>query len=196
MRTVTLVLGDFEGTVEGDVIGVDYGALVCLNKGIPVMLACGDFDSVSEEDFQRIKNYAETTIRLNPMKDDTDFLFAYKQAGDYDEIIVYGGLGRRRDHEYSNVVTAMLDSRITLYDGQNKIKRYDEGTHHIAKNDYYYLSVVIFEPITITLEGFKYPLDRRDVKFGDTYLTSNEILDDVGVVTLQGGPALIIQANQ
>ena len=89
MRTVTLVLGDFEGTVEGDVIGVDYGALVCLNKGIPVMLACGDFDSVSEEDFQRIKNYADTTIRLNPMKDDTDFLFAYKQAGNYDEIIVY-----------------------------------------------------------------------------------------------------------
>ncbi|WZU02962.1 hypothetical protein MGH68_09085 [Erysipelothrix sp. D19-032] len=83
-----------------------------------------------------------------------------------------------------------------MYDGQNKIKRYDEGTHHIAKNDYYYLSVVIFEPITITLEGFKYPLDQRDVNFGDTYLTSNEILDDVGVVTLQGGPALIIQANQ
>ncbi|QIK70225.1 thiamine diphosphokinase [Erysipelothrix sp. HDW6C] len=196
MSKVTLVLGDFEGAVEGDVIGVDYGALVCINKGLSIKLACGDFDSVTEAEYEQIKDYADETIRLKPEKDDTDFYFAYKQCDTYDEILVVGGLGRRRDHEYTNIITAIMDSRITIVDAQNRIKKYDAGRHSVNKNHYQYFSVMVIEPLTITLEGFKYPLYERSVQFGDTYLTSNEIIGETGIMTLEGGSALIIQSNE
>lgn len=195
MKTVTLVLGNFDGTVEGDVIGVDYGAFVCVLKEIPMMLACGDFDSVTQDQFKAVEATATKTISLNPEKDLTDFDYAYRLCANYDRILVVGGLGRRRDHEYLNVMIAMQDSRVEIVDEQNRMRRLDSGIHTIQKDDFKYISFLIITPGFVTLEGFKYPLTKQSIKPNDTFLTSNEIIDTLGTVTLEDAAVLMIQSK-
>ena len=53
-------------------IGVDKGALTLARNGKRMLLAIGDFDSVEESDLAYIKEYSDTLLQLNPIKDDTD----------------------------------------------------------------------------------------------------------------------------
>ncbi|MBK2402299.1 MULTISPECIES: thiamine diphosphokinase [unclassified Erysipelothrix] len=194
MKTVTIVLGEHHETIIGDVIGVDFGAYVCARDGVAMTLACGDFDSVTTVQFKEIELHCSHIHKLNPIKDETDFKYAYSLCDDYDIIRVLGGLGRRKDHEFINIMTAMKDSRIELYDGLNKIKRYDSGSHIVDKLNYKYFSVVVLKQGYITLKGFKYPLTRREIFPFDDYLTSNEMIHDKGEIILEDASVLVIQA--
>lgn len=195
MKTVTIILRDFSGCTKGDVIGVDYGALVCVNKGIPVDLAIGDFDSVSEEEYTLIEHHATKTIRLKPEKDDTDFMAAYRLCDNYDEILVYGALGGRIDHELMHIHTAKRDSRIILMDNKNKIQRLDSGSHIISKDSFKYISFFALTPCHVSLKGFKYSLNHQPVTPDTTYMTSNEIILDQGEIIIDKGSLLMIQSN-
>lgn len=192
MSKVTIVLGESDIKPEGCVIGVDYGAYVCARDGVEMILACGDFDSVTDDQFNLIESVTRVD-RLNPIKDLTDFEHALTYTDAYDEILVLGGLGNRRDHEYINIILASKDARITLMDSVNRIKKYDAGVHRIEKGDYQYCSFIVITEGLITLDGFKYPLVDRKIHVGDTYLTSNEILEDVGTLTLDNASVLCIQ---
>lgn len=196
MRQVTLVLGAFDTPVVGDVIGVDRGALICVEKGIAMTVAVGDFDSVNAQELARIRASVPNLIQLTPEKDDTDFYYAYKHlCGNYDEILVVGALGGRRDHELIHIHTAMRDPRMIIQNTQNRIQRLNPGQHHIAKDGYHYISFFALSDAAITLTGFKYPLDQQSIDVDSTFLTSNEIVGEVGTVTLVGGPVLMIQTN-
>ena len=52
--------------MEADYIGIDRGALQCVRQNIKMVMALGDFDSVSEEEFALIQNSCpvEDVIRL------------------------------------------------------------------------------------------------------------------------------------
>ena len=194
MKTVTIVLGEHSEPIVGDVIGVDYGAYVCTRDRVPMMFACGDFDSVTAVQLKEIELHCSHIQKLNPIKDETDFTHAYRQCDDYDIIRVLGGLGRRKDHEFINIMKAMKDDRIELYDDLNKIKRYDSGSHIVDKLNYKYFSVIVLAEGTITLNGFKYPLTRREIFPYDDYLTSNEIIGDKGEMILEDASVIVIQA--
>lgn len=193
MRQVTIVLGPFDYPIEGDVIGVDYGAYYCARNNIDMIFACGDFDSVTQEEFKLIESSTPKIDKLNPIKDMTDFEHALTCTQDYDSVLVLGALGNRRDHEYVNVILASKDSRITLVDDVNWIKKYDAGQHRIHKDHYKYCSFIVIEEAQITLEGFKYPLRNRKVYPGDTYLTSNEIINESGILDIKSGSLLCIK---
>ena len=195
MKTVSLVLHEFDESLEGDVIGVDYGAYVCASRGIPMMIACGDFDSVTGDEFKCIEKHAEKIIRLKPEKDETDFTYAYSLCVDYDRINVFGGLGGRRDHEYMHILTVCSDPRLYLYDKQNKIYSLGVGKHVIKKDTYQYVSMHILDKGNLSFEGVKYPLNNQEVKVGDTYLTSNEILEEEATLTIHSGKVLLLQTN-
>lgn len=194
MKIVTIVLGEHHDTIIGDVIGVDYGAFVCARDGISMDLACGDFDSVTAVQFKEIELHCSHIHKLNPIKDETDFKFAYSLCNEYDIIRVLGGLGRRKDHEFINIMTAIKDSRVELYDDLNKIKRYDSGSHIVNKLNYKYFSVIVLTQGFITLNGFKYPLTRREIFPFDDYLTSNEMIGDTAEIILEEASVLVIQA--
>lgn len=74
-------------------IGVDKGALTLARNGKRMLLAIGDFDSVEESDLAYIKEYSDTLIQLNPIKDDTDSEAAvmYAIQKGYQKIHLYGG---------------------------------------------------------------------------------------------------------
>ena len=161
-------------------IGVDKGALTLARNGKRMLLAIGDFDSVEESDLAYIKEYSDTLLQLNPIKDDTDSEAAVMYAIEkgYQKIHLYGGLGGRLDH-------AMINLRL--------VSRFPETVYLHDQNNF--ISFFTEDKATISLEGFKYPLDKQQLTNKDTYTTSNEILEDRGIVTVHAGKVTVIQSK-
>ena len=179
-------------------IGVDKGALTLARNGKRMLLAIGDFDSVEESDLAYIKEYSDTLIQLNPIKDDTDSEAAvmYAIENGYHKIHLYGGLGGRLDHAMINLrLVSRFPETIYLHDQNNFIFSLGEGVHSIDKRDYAYISFFTEDEATISLEGFKYPLDKQQLTNKDTYTTSNEILEDKGIITVHAGKVTVIQSK-
>ena len=61
-------------------VGVDGGCLKLLEQGLPLDIAVGDFDSVSETDLRQIQTQAKQVIQSIPEKNDTDLELALKAA--------------------------------------------------------------------------------------------------------------------
>ena len=179
-------------------IGVDKGALTLARNGKRMLLAIGDFDSVEESDLAYIKEYSDTLIQLNPIKDDTDSEAAvmYAIENGYHKIYLYGGLGGRLDHAMINLrLVSRFPETVYLYDQNNLIYSLAEGVHSIDKHDYTYISFFTEDEAIISLEGFKYPLDKQQLTNKDTYTTSNEILEDKGIITVHVGKVTVIQSK-
>ncbi|MBF1118780.1 MAG: thiamine diphosphokinase, partial [Solobacterium sp.] len=139
-------------------IGVDKGALTLARNGKRMLLAIGDFDSVEERDLSCIKDYSDTFIQLNPIKDDTDSEAAVMYAIEkgYQKIHLYGGLGGRLDHAMINLrLVSRFPETVYLHDQSNFIYSLAEGVHSIDKRDYTYISFFTEDEATISLEGFK-----------------------------------------
>ena len=179
-------------------IGVDKGALTLARNGKRMLLAIGDFDSVEESDLSCIKDYSDTFIQLNPIKDDTDSEAAVMYAIEkgYQKIHLYGGLGGRLDHAMINLrLVSRFPATVYLHDQNNFIYSLAEGVHSIDKRDYTYISFFTEDEAAISLEGFKYPLDKQQLTNKDTYTTSNEILEDKGIITVHAGKVTVIQSK-
>ena len=179
-------------------IGVDKGALTLARNGKRMLLAIGDFDSVEESDLAYIKEYSDTLLQLNPIKDDTDSEAAviYAIQKGYQKIHLYGGLGGRLDHAMINLrLVSRFPETVYLHDQNNFIYSLAEGVHSIDKRDYTYISFFTEDKATISLEGLKYPLDKQQLTNKDTYTTSNEILEDRGIVTVHAGKVTVIQSK-
>ena len=179
-------------------IGVDKGALTLARNGKRMLLAIGDFDSVEESDLAYIKEYSDTLLQLNPIKDDTDSEAAVMYAIEkgYQKIHLYGGLGGRLDHAMINLrLVSHFPETVYLHDQNNFIYSLAEGVHSIDKREYTYISFFTEDKATISLEGLKYPLDKQQLTNKDTYTTSNEILEDRGIVTVHAGKVTVIQSK-
>lgn len=194
MKRINLVLRPINVKITGETIGVDSGALYCLDNGIDMKLALGDFDSITLEDFKRLEASGVKIIKFSQEKNEIDFELALNHVTIYDEVYVYGGLGNRRDHEYTLMKFVMADSRIIVVDNENRIQMRIAGTYTYPKRGYKYLSIIPLEKGLITLEGFKYPLRNQTIDIDSYYLTSNEIVTD-GVIKLESGRVLIIESN-
>jgi thiamine pyrophosphokinase len=194
VKTINLVLRPVDDHFEGETIGVDSGALYCLNKGIKMIMAVGDFDSISVSDYKRLKESKVPLVKFPEAKNEIDFELALSYVQDYDQIVVYGGLGNRRDHEYTLMKFVMSDSRLIVVDQENRIQMRRKGKYVYKKGHYKYLSIIPLTNGMITLSGFKYPLKDDVINIDSHYLTSNEIIDE-GIVELHEGKVLIIESK-
>ena len=98
-------------------VGVDGGCLTLLEQGLPLALAVGDFDSVSEEDFQSIKKNSQEMKTSVAEKNDTDLELAVKAVAErwpQAEVMIYGAFGGRMDHHLASVFLPS-DSEIAPY---------------------------------------------------------------------------------
>lgn len=193
MKVATLVLRDFEGPVYGDVIGVDYGAWVLFEKNIPMLFACGDFDSINSYQKNLLQKHLSKMIYLNEEKDVTDFGYTLSLLDDYDLIYVYGAMGGRKDHEYLNLRYLKNDDRLIFLDSQNKVKLYQPGEYLFKKSDEWtYFSVLPQGEGFISLDGFKYPLSKEKISSKSQFLTSNELIDENARMVLEQTSVIII----
>jgi len=182
---------------EADYIGVDRGALVLAEQGIPMKTAIGDFDSVPEDALDRIRADAQEMVFLNPVKDDSDSEAAVRLcAGRYERMILIGGIGGRIDHELVNLkLVGQYPSRLVLRNETNCIESRGVGIWRIDREEYQYVSFFPLEDSVISLRGFRYPLESRHMNADALYGLSNELSGESGELEVHSGKVLLIRSR-
>ena len=168
------------------IIGADKGAINAINQGIKLDLALGDFDSVTKNEYEIIKNNSKRIIKLDPIKDVTDTNYAINLLNDYDEIILLGGItGKRIEHFISNIIDLYNHPNLKIMDNNSLILIMDKS--FIPLNDYKYISLYSLDNNTIiSLSGFKYNLNNYNLKINDPLCISNEIINESYVNIIKG----------
>ena len=185
-------------------LGVDGGCLKLLEQGLPLDIAVGDFDSISEVDFRKIQAQAKQVVQSVPEKNDTDLELALKTVfEDYPDaaVTVYGAFGGRLDHFLSNIflptdpdLTPYME-QIQLVDEQNRLVFRPAGSHEIQPDPT--MTYVGFMPVgegRLEITGAKYPLHAENYFLKAMY-GSNEFLDQAIQVSLDGGYLVIVYSK-
>lgn len=214
MTVVSIMLGgplehlpeDWKSKEKGSHwIGVDRGALRLLEHGIVPAMALGDFDSVSDEEYLKIKRAAVNLIKVQAEKNDTDTELAIQEAFntlEAEKVILYGGTGGRIDHLFS-VLLLPAQARFSSYvekiiikDKQNTVSYYSPGEYEVTKeSDKKYVSFIALTPVkSLTLRGLKYPLTNHDVSHPMAYV-SNEFQEEKAQVSFTEGLLAVVQSK-
>ncbi len=175
-------------------IGVDKGALFCMEQQIPLQFAIGDFDSISEQQLKQLQDYTEVVI-LPCEKDEVDTECALYLAARYsNDIDVYGVTGARLDHFM--IMLQLLKRAKPMFriiDEQNIIFLQRKGVHQIKKEGQY-LSFFPLGPQSLSITGCKYALCEQIVDEQSVYLSSNEIVGEYATIT-HSADLLVIQSR-
>lgn len=185
------------------VIGADRGALFLVEHGITPHLAVGDFDSVNEEELDRIRRHSKELVICDPIdKDLTDTELAFDLAVQRNpaEIVLTGVIGTRLDHSLANIhmLLRAAEQGITcsIWDEHNYITLCG-SVCQVEDRGYSYVSLLPLTPVVtgITLKGFMYPLDDATLRIGQSLAVSNQLAAPVGTVYVNEGWLLIIQSR-
>lgn len=197
-------LPDFSLWADDIWIGVDAGAVALIERGIEPTAAVGDFDSVSKEQFARIKNILPDLEAASADKDETDTELALEQAMTFhpETVIITGVTGGRLDH-YMSALHAIYaahlkypDTQFFLVNKQNRIRFLEAGSHEIQRDGLYrYISFYPFaeEIKGFSLSGFKYEISGETIPFGSTRFISNK-LERSGVISFVEGNCIMIES--
>lgn len=186
-------------------VGIDRGGLFLQQKGFPLDIAIGDFDSLNAQERENIFSLANKVVSSPAVKDDTDTQLALdlilREYPDAD-ITVVGSTGGRIDHFLANL-WMVLEPRfckhsqsICIRDDQNTISFLLPGEHIITKeSDKQYLAYCCLTPVSnLTLSKSKYTLDNQEVLYPTSY-ASNEFISQYAEVSFSKGVLAVIQSK-
>lgn len=186
------------------IVGVDRACLYLLDKGLPLDLAVGDFDSVSTSEKALIVKKAQRICQAQPEKNDTDTELALKEVfRQYPEarVTVFGAFGGRLDHALSNLFMpsdpelSPFMRQFFLRDQQNHISYYPKGSHLIMPEPQLpYVAFMTSGEGALEILGAKYPLASSNY-FKKKIYTSNEFLDDPIKVTVEDDYVVVIRSR-
>ena len=159
------------------IVFCDSGLKHMSNLAVVPSLIVGDFDS-HENPHLDIE-----TIALPCEKDDTDTVFAVKEAikRGYKEFLMIGVVGARLDHTLGNVYILELLDEIGLngriIDDYSEMELVSQEPAYV-EDSYAYFSLINITGIAkgITIENAKYLLKDGEIKCGYQYGVSNEVL--------------------
>jgi thiamine pyrophosphokinase len=206
MVALIIANGDDVDKISLENLNIDY--VICADGGLEKAeklqivpdLILGDFDSVDPDVLEKYKKKSEI-IKYPAEKDFTDMELSIEIAvkkGFKDIVLVGATGGSRLDHSLANMM--LLEKyyhfgvNIFIIDNNNKIQIISDNCNMLLdKKEGSFVSLIpLTENISgLTLEGFKYPLDRVVVKRGSTLCVSNEIILDKGRIILESGTALL-----
>lgn len=187
------------------VVAVDAGLEILKKIGVVPDAIVGDLDTV---DPSVLKEYADRSdIRMEvhrPEKDETDTELALLTAAKSgcEEVDLLGALGGRMDHAIGNIQQLYQFYKqgvhVNIYDEKNRIYLLGKGKTFHREN--LYGTYISFLPITekvegLTLKGFKYPLNRRTIFLGSSLCISNELSGDTGIMDLEKGILICVEAH-
>ncbi len=157
-------------------------------------LITGDFDSYAEP------KLPVETIKLPCEKDDTDTVFAVKEAikRGYDDFVLIGVVGERFDHTMGNIsILLMLNA---LHKTAEIIDDYSQmqivSDFALIEDKYSFFSLLNISGIAkgITIENAKYPLENAQITCEYAYGVSNEVLKGkTAKVSIKEGKLLLVK---
>ena len=181
-----------------------------LDKNIRLDHIVGDFDTLSPEILENYVRRDDAQIhRFNPIKDYTDTDIAVKLAielaggrGYEGHIYMLGAIGSRMDHSLANI-------QLLKFIGEAGMKGYVMDTHNrislvsgevILKRSQLFGDFLSLIPLSmslygVTMEGFKYEVDRIDVMMGESRCVSNEVYQEECRIVIEEGEALLIESR-
>lgn len=196
------VCGEIRGA--SIIIGVDRGALWLLEHGIVPTIAVGDFDSVLENELERIHSGCKD-VRVYPVdKDKTDMELAIDVAQSLKgkgEIRMYGALGKRIDHTLGNIGLLErcmeLGYQAKIVDASTMLCLVDQRVAVQNNGKYHYMSILpITQTAVVSLSGVQYPVKRKMICRNSTLGVSNEIIENKAIVAVHTGKVLVIQTRK
>lgn len=186
-------------------IGIDRGSLLILEKGYPLDLAVGDFDSLTEPEKNRVFKQAKSIVTAPAEKDETDSQMGLSEALRHyptAQIDMIGMTGGRLDHFLANLWMVFEPrfqvhiSQLRICDNQNTIEFLLPGTYVIQKEQQMnYLAYACLTPVSnLTLTRSKYTLQKANFAY-PTSLASNEFLEETADITFEQGIVAVIQSK-
>ena len=178
------------------VVGVDKGAYLAYLSNVKLDYAVGDFDSISAQEVEELYSYTNV-VKLNPIKDDTDTLYALKMFKNYDNLIVLGGIsGKRIDHFVANLKLFYDFPNLTIVDNDTVIKLCDKIST-FRKDEYNFYSFFALEDVyDLSLKGFKYELENYTLSHTSNLGVSNEIVEGIANLSYSKGKLLLIKTKE
>ena len=180
------------------VICADSGYKYAEKLGIIPDIITGDFDSYTGQLPKNTEIY-----RSIPEKDDTDTMLAVKIAisRGFNEIDLYGALGKRFDHTFANIQTLLYayenGCTMRIIDSDNEIAIQGKGGKYYTKRDGWYFSIFSLTDTTVIGEysGVKYPLENYVLKSSFPIGVSNEITADNAFLRIDSGIVLVVRSE-
>lgn len=193
-------------------IGVDAGSLQLIKAGYQLDYAVGDFDSVTEEEFQLIKENTSQIIKHPAQKDDTDMELALEIVqSKYPSIdcFIFGGIGEtkgRLDHMLANIWMVYQPrfkqsvSQIKFIEKDHVFQFYFAGLHTISADTLMpdYLSIITLTAVKeLSIENAIYNLEPTDIPYPRA-LISNEFIDENHpvIISFKEGLVLVLRVNE
>ncbi|MFK7791498.1 MAG: thiamine diphosphokinase [Devosiaceae bacterium] len=185
------------GQVQGTrIIACDGGIRHAKTLGLQPEVWVGDFDSALESDKA---DFANLPTQAHPQKKNaTDGQIAMEEAlvRGADGLILVGAFGGRTDHSFAIMTQACAlaetGTPVLLTDGREEAVVLSPSPRTFDYSGGTQFSVLAFTDLTgLTLTGAVWPLEERDMPFGDTLTISNEVAGTMSA-KLRGGRALLI----
>jgi len=184
------------------VIGVDRGALKLIEAGILPDVAIGDFDSVTDEHRQLIKQKSREFIQLNAEKDETDAKAAvdYAISAGATDLRLFCALGGRMDHNQGALALMLYCAKcgvdISSEDEKNRLRVFRPSCKRILTT-HQYVSFFALEGIVknLIISDVKYPLDGYELHTDDSLCVSNEPLRGSVLLSFDEGYLLVITSD-
>lgn len=197
---ITHLVGDFD-TIDGAVLEkYIHREDICVHQFVPEK----DYTDTDIAVKLAIELFSGMGVPLDPMAEGLSLKLLPEQEIPMKEtgekiLHILGATGTRLDHVLANLqmLKNIMDAGIDgmIIDKNNQIQMI-RGTHHLKMEGIFgkYMSLI---PATmdlsgITLQGFKYPLDRADTHFGESLCVSNELTAEEGWITIEEGTAWMI----
>ena len=197
MRVVIVSSNPNIDIVNGNnyIIGVDHWCLDLIKNGIKMDVAIGDFDFLTSDEKKLIKDNCKEYIELSPIKDATDSLAAVRKALEVSvDILIVGGIkGKRIEHFLGNLMLVNTYG-VKMVDDDTLIYKLTTGEYTFYKDEYKYISFFTLDEAELTLEGFKYPLNKYNLFPSDPLCISNEV-EEKGKMILKGSIIVIKSKN-
>lgn len=202
---ITHLVGDFD-TIDGAVLEkYIHREDICVHQFIPekdytdtdiaVKLAIRLFSGKEASPSEKKASPGPLPEQVDLLPEQADLLPETEEK----VLHILGATGSRMDHVLANLqmLKNILDAGIDgmIIDKNNQIQMI-RGTHHLKMKGIFgrYMSLI---PATmnlsgITLQGFKYPLNRANTHFGESLCVSNELTAEEGRITIEEGTAWMI----
>ena len=187
------------------VIAADAGLEVLRPLHISPNAVVGDLDTVDKKVLEEYQNQPGIEFEIHkPEKDETDTELALLTAARQgcEAVDILGALVGRMDHAIGNIQLMYQffcqGMEVNIYDARNRL--YLLGGHKVFHREEVYGKYISFLPMTetvegLTLRGFKYPLQRRTIGLGTSLCISNELKREEGILELEKGVLLCVEAH-
>jgi thiamine pyrophosphokinase len=178
-------------------IGVERGCLDLLDQGLTIDYACGDFDSVTEEEYNIIKTHSHEFVSFPPEKDylDGELAIIYAKKRNPRQIILITD-GPRLDMTLASA-GLVAKYNIHLQNSKNYCQLLHQGKNIISpKIKYKYFSLISLDDALVDIEDMRYPAQNLKLTSLSTNAISNEFIPKTkGVINVHKGNVLAIYSQ-